>query len=452
LAEGKPLVVFNPLSWNRSDLVSTKISLPEDQAVKILDGGGKEVAVEIDRDNDTPEVSLYFIAKDIPAVGYRLFFIVKTNVKINEEKKKYTNTNDFIEIENTFFKLKINKKSGNIAGLFDKRLNKEFVEKGKEANVLQVYEDRPEQWDAWNIGYTGRMWELNNAESVELVEHSPVRQVVKVKKNFLGLSKNRYSPTEEFPSSFFTQYIVLYNDLDRIDIKTEADWWEDHLLLKVAFPVSIKNDYATYEIPFAFIRRTTKSETLWEKARFEVPALRWADLSDEACGISLLNDSKYGYDIHSNVMKISLLRAPTWPDPMADRGKHSFVYSIYTHRGGVTDGHTVKRARELNTPLLPVITDKHQGTLPNVFGFFNVKSKSVILDTIKKVEYGDGIILRFYESAGANGQAEVIFFKKPKNIYETDLMENVLNEHKIEEKIFYLTFKKFEIKTLKIIF
>ena len=442
-AENTPLMVFNPLSWSRSDLVSVKISLPEDQAVKILDAEGKEVPVEIDRDNDTPEVLLYFIAKDITAVGYGLFSIVKTKGKINEEKKKDTNTNDFIEIENRFFKLKINKKSGNIAGLFDKRLNKQFIEEGKEGNILQVYEDRPEQWDAWNIGYTGRMWELNNAESVELVENSAVRQVVKVKKNFLGLSKNRYSPTEEFPSSFFTHYIVLYNGLDRIDIKTEADWWEDHMLLKAAFPVAIKSDYATYEIPYASIRRTTKSETLWEKARFEVPALRWADLSDEECGISLLNDSK---------MKISLLRAPTWPDPMADRGKHTFVYSIYTHPGGVTKGNTVKRARELNAPLLPVITDKHQGTLPKVFSFFNVESNNVILDTIKKVEDGDGIILRFYESAGAGSQAEVIFFKEPKNIHETDLMENITNEHKVEGKTFSLTFKKFEIKTLKVIF
>jgi alpha-mannosidase len=450
--KGIPLMVFNPLSWKRSDLVSVKIPLVEDQTLKILDSKGQEVPAEISRDCQPSEALLYFIAKDIPAVGYELFSIVKTEEKTREEKKKEIGSDTFIQVENKFLLLKINKESGNIASLFDKRLGKEFVEKGKEANILQVYEDRPERWDAWNIGYTGRMWELNHAESVELKENSAVRKVVRVTKNFLGLSKNRYSPTEEFPSSFFTQDIILYSDLDRIDIKTEADWWEDHMLLKAAFPVSVRSDFATYEIPFASIRRTTRSETLWEKARFEVPALRWADLSEKEYGISLLNDSKYGYDIHSNVMKISLLRAPTWPDPMADRGKHCFIYSIYTHPGSVTDGNTVKRASELNAPLLPLITDKHKGTLPKSFRFFNVISKNVILETIKKEEDGNGIILRLFESAGTESQAEVILFKKPEKIYETDLMENVVKEHQTNEKSLPLRFNRFEIKTLKVIF
>jgi alpha-mannosidase len=451
--KGTPLVIFNPLSWKRTDVASVKMVLSDDQTVQILDAQGKEVPVEIKRECDTSEASLYFIAKDIPAVGYNVFSIIKTKRQYNNEKPKDTGSDDFLQIENKFFTLKINRKSGNIAGLLDKRLNKEFVETGKEANVLQVYEDLPERWDAWNIGYTGRMWELNEAESVELVEDSSLRKVVKVKKNFLGLSKSRYSPTEDFPSSFFTQYIILYNDLDRIDIKTEADWWEDHMLLKAAFPVSIKSDYATYEIPFASIQRTTKFETLWEKARFEVPALRWADLSDDTAGISLLNDSKYGYDIHGNVIKLSLLRAPTWPDPMADRGKHTFVYSLYTHGGGVPGGDTVKRARELNIPLQACISDKHKGTLPGKgFGFFDVDSGSVILDTVKKAEGDDGIILRLYESGGVDGRAEVIFFRSPKSIYETDLMENVVKEHPVEGKSFSLAFKKFEIKTLKLFF
>jgi alpha-mannosidase len=453
--KGKPLMIFNPLSWTRWDVVSVKIPLPEDETVVLFDADGKDVPVEINRHCESPEASLCFIAKNIPALGYRVFSIVNKKMEQGKEEKKSEpagETGDFLDMENKFYKLKINKKSGNIAGIFDKQLNREFVAEGKEANVLQVYEDLPEHWDAWNIGYTGRMWELNEAESVEMVEDSPVRQVVKVTKNFLGLSKNRYSPTEEFPSSFFTQYVILYKGLDRIDIKTEADWWEDHMLLKAAFPVNVKSDFATYEIPFASIKRTTKSETLWEKARFEVAALRWADLSDESGGISLLNDSKYGHDIHGGVMKISLLRAPTWPDPMADRGKHSFVYSIYTHKGGVTGSAVVKRGRELNAPLLPLLTDNHKGTLPLSFGFFEVRSGSVILDTVKKAEDDDGIILRLYESSGADGSAEIVFFKQPKTIHETDLMETPGQEHPANEKSLSLTFKKFEIKTLKVKF
>lgn len=453
--DGTPLVVFNPLSWKRTGLVTAAIPLPKDQTsfgVEILDSNGKKIPSTIETGRGETETRVTFFAGDIPAVGYRVYsYLLKEDTPVRKETK--TDDSGFIQIENAFFSVKINKKTGNITSLVDKRLKKEFVEAGKEANVLQVYEDLPERWDAWNIGYTGRMWELNEAESVALVEDSDLRKVVKVTKHFLGLSKSRYSPTEEFPSSFFTQYIILYTHLDRIDIETGADWWEDHMMLKAAFPVSIVSDFASYEIPFASIRRTTKSETLWEKARFEVPALRWADLSDGEYGISLLNDSKYGYDIHGNTIKLSLLRAPAWPDPSADRGKHTFVYSLYTHPGNVTGGDTVKRARELNSPLRVLITDRHKGTLPaEGFGFFDVKSDTVILDTVKKAEDDDSIILRLYESGGIESKAEVVFPREPKRIYETDLMENGANEFVEKGKSLSLTFKKFEIKTLKLVF
>jgi alpha-mannosidase len=450
--EGIPLVIFNPLSWERSDLVSIKVPFRgEDPGINVFDDKGNEVPIEIVKGDSLSERKILFVAKGIPALGYKTFSYLVNN-KPGESLKETKDSGEFIEMENQFFHLKINKKTGNIAGLLDKRLNKEFIEAGKEGNMLQVYEDLPERWDAWDIAYTGRSWDLNQAESVSIIEDSPVRKVVKVVKSFLGLSKNRYSPTEEFPSSFFTQYIILYNDLDRIDIETEADWWEDHMLLKAAFPVNVKNDYASYEIPFASIKRTTKSETLWEKARYEVPALRWADLSDETGGISLLNDCKYGYDIHGNVMKISLLRAPTWPDPMADRGKHTWTYSIYTHPGDLNSGNTVHRAQELNIPLQVIVTGKHNGNLPGYFGFFNIRSGSVILDTIKKAEDDNGIIVRLYESAGRDEQAELECFKQPVKMYETDLMEKVTAEHKLNANLVKLAFKKFEIKSLKLIF
>jgi alpha-mannosidase len=448
--QGEPLVIFNPLSWKRTDVVSLELDLPKNHTVKIFDANGNEVPVEQEWKKDKREIKLTFIAAGIPAIGHAVFSIAVSQGKPPKDKKTASQDSGFIRLENRFFKVTVNKKSGNIASIHDKRLNVEWVAKGKEANVLQVYEDRPENWDAWNIGYTGRMWELNEAGSVELVEDSPVRQVVKVEKSFLGLAKSRYSPTEEFPSSFFEQRIILYRDLDRIDIETEADWWEEHMFLKAAFPVRIESDYATYEIPFASIKRTTKSETLWEKARFEVPALRWGDLSNQKYGISLLNDSKYGYDIHGNTIKISLLRAPTWPDPMADRGGHSFTYSLYPHAGAVTDGGTVQRARELNNPLLVIKTGKHAGSLPTVYSFFSVESPSVILDGIKKTEDGDGIILRLYESAGKETQAKIHLFKAPRAVHETDLMETTTGEHKTSGKTLSLQFKRFEIKTLKL--
>src|SRR5690606_22330915 len=123
------------------------------------------------------------------------------------------------------------------------------------------------------------------------------------------------------------------------------------------------------EIPFAAIARSTRRETLAEKARFEVPALRWADLSDAAGGISVLNDSKHGYDIHGSEIELSLLRAPAWPDPMADRGRHAFTYSLYTHAGSWADGATVRRGAELNTPLRAWAETRHPGKLPTAHSF-----------------------------------------------------------------------------------
>lgn len=446
IEKGTPLLVFNPLSWQRSDFVTFQYTARQDGDVKIIDNKGHEVPVEIEADPEKEVPNISFIAKDIPAVGYRVFSIVKGKYSGSQSPLKVEGKT----LENKFYRIAISPRTGNIKSIFDKVQNREFIPEGKEANVLQVYEDRPERWDAWNIGYTGRMWELNRPDAIDIVKESPVRIVLRVKKSFLGLTKSRYSPTEFFPSSFFTQYITLYRDLDRLDIKTEADWWEEHMFLKAAFPVNVKSDTAAYEIPFAAINRTTKFDTLWEKARFEVPALKWADLSAPGYGISLLNDSKYGYDIHSSVMKISLLRSPVWPDPMADRGKHTFVYSLYTHAGKWHEAETVKRGYELNSPLVTLITNSHEGDLPLQYSFFNLEAVGVILDTIKKEERGSGYILRLYESKGRDERAVLHLFKTPLKIYETDLMENEIKEIKTRGKKITLDFKKYEIRTLKI--
>jgi len=457
--DGTPVIIFNPLSWKRSDVVSLPFSFPAEKQLEIRDSQDRSIPVSIQRESDSPDVTLSFLAGDVPPLGYSVFTIKTLHEYAPKDPVEVPGFNAIeddqsIQAENNFFIIRINKITGNISSIWDRRLRKEWVSDGKEANALQVYEDYPENWDAWDIGYTGRMWDVKGVDSVELIENSQVKKVIKIKKSFLGLSKDRYEPTEYFPSSFFTHYITIYNNLDRIDIKTEADWWEDHMLLKAVFPVNVKNDWAAYEIPFASIKRTTRFETLWEKARYEVSALRWADLSDEKGGISLLNDCKYGCDIHGNVMRISLLRAPTWPDPMADRGKHTWVYSIYPHAANPTLIDTIQRAQGLNIPLSVMETDKHNGDLPLESGFFNVQSDTVILDTIKKAEDDNCIILRFYESAGKESDAAVSItgFKNITKIIETDLMEKPITTIPVTNNSFGLKLKKYEIKTLKLYF
>ena len=444
-SKGKPILVFNTLSWNRKDYVNIEIN-GNYKGYRLVNDRGEEVKTKINYCYDRNKTNLGFLAKDIPSLGFKIYYLIKGKNSIQERKP-----NGFV-FENKYYKMKINDKTGNISSLYDKINGFEIVAKGKEINELKVYEDRPERWDAWNIGYTGRVWKVNRLEEIEVVESNDIRTVIKVKKSFLGLDKERYSPTEDFPSSFFTQYIILYKDLDRIDIKNVIDWWEDHCMLKVEFPININSDYAYYEIPYATIKRTAKFNTLEERAMFEVSAHRWADYSDDKRGFAILNNGKYGYDIHNGVVKLSLLKSPTWPDKVADRGVHEFTYSIYTHRGNWNESDVVKRGYELNNPLVIKEIKTNKKGYESGFSFFNLSNNTVILDTIKKSEDNKGYILRFYEPYGKNTSVVLKTFKQIKEVYETNLMEKELRKMKSRGKEVELKFKKYEIKTIKIIF
>jgi alpha-mannosidase len=449
-----PLHVYNPLSWERSDVVTQTLSdVPEGYSLEVVDDSGREVPCEVTPANESGMVDICFIAEKVPPMGYRTYSLFSISLPAASGVPPKTEAANILE--NAALRVEIDPASGNLKSIFDKRLNREFVAPGEEVNKLWVYEDRPENWDAWNIGYTGRGWELNKTDKVELVSSGPVKTVYRVDKSFLGLSKERSYPTEDFPSSFFRQYITLYNGLDRVDIRTEADWWEDHLSLKACFPLAVKADKAFYEIPFAAIGRTTRFETLWEKARYEVPALRWADLSDDKGGIAILNDSKYGYDIHGNVMKLSLLRSPTWPDPMADRGRHEFTYSIYPHAGSWSEGQVVRRGQELNQPLLALEWGRpSQGKRPLLGSqsFFSIDGSGVIIDAIKLAEDGSGLIFRLYEANGKAENATLNCFKEPKRAVLTDLLENEMAPLSLKGDRLELSFRPFEIKTVKIRF
>ena len=183
-----------------------------------------------------------------------------------------------------------------------------------------------------------------------------------------------------------------------------------------------------------------------------MPALRWADLSDEKGGIALLNDGKYGHDIHGSVMKLSLLRSPTWPDPMADRGRHEFTYSIYPHAGSWSESQVVHRGQELNQPLIARIIAKHDGSLPLSNSFFALDAEGVIIDAIKLAEDGSGLVFRLYEANGKAESATLSFFREPAHAVTTDLLENETGPLAVKDKRIALAFRAFEIKTVKVRF
>ncbi len=203
----------------------------------------------------------------------------------------------------------------------------------------------------------------------------------------------------------------------------QADWHEKHILLKVAFPLSAHSDKATFETPYGSIERPTTRNTPAEQAKFEVPAQRWADLSDAKHGFSLLNDCKYGYDAKGNVLRLSLLRSPEWPDPHADEGHHEFTYSLYPHAGTWREAHTVRRGYELNDEPIAMQTENHQGPLRARHSFVEVQSENVVLTAVKKAEDDSALILRFYEWAGKEGDVKLQLPAGVESASETDLME-----------------------------
>ena len=211
-------------------------------------------------------------------------------------------------LENSLLRVVVDSHTGCITSLYDKKANFETLAAGGCGNQLQAFKDTPHKDDAWNIdlGTLDHFTPLAQADSVKLVEKGPLRGVIRVKRTW--------------QSSTFVQDITLDAGSDEVDVVNDIDWHETHVLLKAAFPLAASSNMATYEIPYGTIERPTTRNNRWEQAKFEVPALRWADLGNGQHGFSLINESKYGYDGSGNVLRLSLLRSPVWPDPMRTVG------------------------------------------------------------------------------------------------------------------------------------
>jgi alpha-mannosidase len=276
---------------------------------------------------------------------------------------------------------------------------------------------------------------LNEVEKVELIKSGPLRASVKVARHF-GQSR-------------IEQQIVLCADSARIDFPTEVDWQENQKFLKVAFPVAIRAMNATYEIQYGHLERPTHTNTSWDLARFEVCAQKWADLSETGYGVALLNDCKYGHDIHGDVMTLSLLRAPVSPDPLADRGHHQFVYALLPHAGNFKEGRVIEEAYALNVPLVVKELKPKAGSLPATHSFFRLDRANVIIEAIKVAEDGDGLVVRLYETSGARGPVTLTTSLPLRKVWMADLLENNLKSLPFAKGRVRLDLQPFEIVTLK---
>ena len=446
MGPGVPVVIFNPLAWPRREVIETQAQLPGPaKQIEVLDAEGKPVESQLLTMDAATHRARILVTVDVPSLGFKTYF-VREAVVPNSPRNPVKATGD--SLENEFLRVKIDPRTGCMTSLFEKGSNTELLALPESdtggprssicGNLLQTFVDKPRRWDAWNIDadFEAKHWDLDMADEVRLVESGPLRGVIRVK--------------QHFQNSIFVRDITLELGSPRVDVKTQVEWHEQHILLKVGFPLSAHNTKATFEIPFGSVQRPTTRQTPAERAEFEVPAIQWADISDEQHGFSLLNDCKYGYDAKDNVLRLSLLRSPVWPDPQADQGHHEFTYSLYPHAGTWQTARTVREGYQLNYGLQARQVSGHEGTLGAEHSFVQIEPANVVLTALKKAEDGDDLILRFYEWAGKESEVKIQFPKSARTAAETDLMERPLEQLSVSNSSVVVHTKPYEVKTVRI--
>ena len=317
---------------------------------------------------------------------------------------------------------------GLLTSIWDHQAGREVLAEGRRGNLFQWHEDHPRHFDAWDVDreYLDHVTDLVAVESIDVVERDPLRAGVRIARCF--------------GDSRLEQTIRLAAGSRRIEFHTEVDWQDRHRFLKVAFPVAVRSTRATYEIQHGHIERPTVENTSWDTARFEVCGHRWADLSESGYGVALLNDCKYGYDIRGDVLRLSLLRGPGYPDPEADRGSHRFAYALLPHQGDLLE--VVREAECFNLPLTLVPGDGPGGQV------VTVDRPGVSVEAVKWADRRDGVIVRLCEVSGGRGRVRVTLHRPFERVHRTDLLERDLAEVEHDGPTVQLSLRPFELVTL----
>jgi alpha-mannosidase len=454
--DGVPVMIFNSLSWPRTEVFEAEAQLPESaHEIRVVDSAGKLALSQLLYIDAETHRARFLLLAHVPALGYQTYFVRPGTSGTSGSPDGSSLKTSATSLENEFLRLQVDPQTGCMVSLIVKDTGRDALAPAETdtggprdrtcGNLLQTFVDKPRLmgvWnlDAWNIDadFEKQHWDLDKADDVSLVESGPLRSIIRVKNHF--------------QNSTFVRDITMYPGVPRVDVKMQTEWHEKHILLKVAFPLSAHNNNATFEIPFGSVERPTTRNTPAEQAQFEVPAQRWADISDSNHGFSLLNDCKYGYDAKGNVLRLSLLRSPNFPDPHADEGHHEFTYSLFPHDQSWREARTTLRGYELNYKLVAFQTLGHQGKLPPEFSFLTAQPDNIIVTAVKKAEDGDALIVRFYEWAGAETDVRLQFPVGAISAAETNLMETPLADLPVRDGTLVLHTKPYEIKTVRVQF
>ena len=420
IREGEGVTVLNTTGFERDDVVE----LGDCDAEALLDENGSVYPVQ-----QTRKGAVAFV-KDLPSKGYKTF----GKVSAGEEKRPFCLSPDSHALETPFYQVVFDK-NGCIGQIYDKENDRNVLKPGEAGNLMRVYEDKPIYYDNWDVDiyYTEKFWDVTDLRGFSWVEMGPVRATLRLER--------------QFSHSTITQEIHFYADLRRIDFETTVDWKEHQSLLKVHFPVDVHTDEATFEIQYGNVTRKTHRNTSWDKARFESCGQKWMDVSEGHYGVSLLNDCKYGHSVKDSCIGLTLIKSGTEPNPTTDQEMHFFTYSLYPHAETWKAAGTVPQAFFLNQPALV----SKGGKPGESFSLASLNVPNVVLETVKKAEDGNGVILRMYECENARTPVTLTFNRPFASAESCNCLEEPDGEPvKVDgNKVSFLV-KPFEIKTIRI--
>lgn len=418
LVPGEALTVYNASGWVLDELIEA----PAKEGICYRDEEGKVYPVQKAGEKQ------YILVDNVPAMGSTtLYATEEQEVKEAEDTAVFTVENH--DVATPYYLISFNE-AGQLTRIYDRVENREVLSSGERGNVLQMFEDKPMNYDAWDIDlfYQQKMREITDLTTFEVRECGRLRLTLHLE--------------WKYGRSTISQNVIMYSKNRRIDFQTEIDFHERQQLLKAAFPVDVRTTYATYDIQYGNVRRPNHWNTSWDQARFESVGHRFADLSERDYGVALLNDCKYGYDVKDHTMRITLLKSAISPDYEQDQGMHVFTYSLLPHAGDFVKGRVVEEAHALNNPM-----DVYPGSSP-VSGqsFFTLDNRNLEIDAVKKSEDGKYLVVRLHEFAGARQQVEIGPAFTYKAWAESDLMERPVGE--FQKGAVRLTVRPYEIQTI----
>ena len=370
-----------------------------------------------------------YIVKDVPALGYKVMESlgeIKNSVKVGANS-----------LENDYYTLRFDK-TGAIVSLFDKREQRELVKESKKLNQMVACQDTSYEYHNWEMTpyHKQNQWRLD-----EEVTFAPLYEGDRA-----GLCI-----TKRYGNSKVTQKVYLYEEgLDRIDFVTDVEWKEKDQLLKVVFPLDIMAEKAKYDVQFGHVERATHDNTSWDSARFESAAQKWVDVSENNYGVAILNDGKYGFGVQEGELSMTLVKSGGFPYEGASDVVPTFTYSLLPHKGSGPNGGIIEKSYVLNRPFLARnVKANDKGCLPENYSFVDCKTAGVIVETVKRAEDGDGVILRMYEAYKERKKVQIAL-SFAKEVWMCDLNEKREQKLSLNEGMVEFNIKPFEIITLKI--